>query len=75
MNISNLIQSSKKFHIEDDLQSADDLLIPLEKTEADSPFVQLEIGLTLDAIMQYLTTRGHCRLDYLLNNAVQHYYV
>ncbi|GMB08770.1 tetratricopeptide repeat protein [Thermolongibacillus altinsuensis] len=26
------------------------MLIPLEKTEADNPFVQLEIGLTLDSM-------------------------
>jgi tetratricopeptide (TPR) repeat protein len=50
MNISDLIQSAKKFRIEGDLQNAYDLLIPLEKTEADNPFVQLEIGLTLDAM-------------------------
>ncbi|MBS2773098.1 tetratricopeptide repeat protein [Anoxybacillus rupiensis] len=50
MNISELRQLAEKFRREGDLQKAYHLLIPLEKTEVDNPFIHLEIGFTLDAM-------------------------
>lgn len=52
MNVSDLIQTAEKSRLEGNLQHAYDLLIPLQKSEFNNSRVQLEIGLTLDAMNQ-----------------------